>query len=211
MRKGEKTPTKKDRPRDAREHQEIAVQTQLSHALSQLKQRIREQGFTQHQVQEILGWGPSYISSLISKRTLRVDHVIAICDVIGVPPGDLFGPVRELDRSSEEILAELLTTLHHPRKLLGQFDDNAIMVAAKDRLRRTRGIQRQYLRDLIQWCQSSIALDKRADRRRATQRPAPPGAAPDRPLGIPKEQRLVFPNFKKYKPYWTTPDDSEDD
>ncbi|MCP4658499.1 MAG: helix-turn-helix transcriptional regulator [bacterium] len=208
---GEKKPTKKRRTRDAREGQEAAVQGQLSHVFQQLQEQIRAQGFTQRQVQEILGWGQSHISSLISRRALRVDHVIAICDVIGVPPGELFGSVRPIDRSSEQVLAELLTTLNHPRKLLGRFDDNAIMAAAKDRLDRARGIQRQYLRDLIQWCQSSIVLDQRADKRRATQRQQPPGAAPDRPSPLPRDQHLVFPSFRKYQRYRKTPGESEDD
>ena len=59
--------------------------------LTLLRNKIREQGFTQLQVQEALGWGRSYISQLLTKqKALRVEQVLLMLDVIGVEPTEFF-------------------------------------------------------------------------------------------------------------------------
>ena len=54
-----------------------AVERDLDRILSLLRNRIRERGFTQLEVQETLGWGRSYISQLVTRqKSLRVEHVL---------------------------------------------------------------------------------------------------------------------------------------
>lgn len=67
------------------------VQKEISRILLLLRSKIKERGFTQLEVQEALGWGRSYISQLLTKqKTLRVDQVLLILNVIGVDPGDFY-------------------------------------------------------------------------------------------------------------------------
>ncbi len=78
------------------------VERQLDRILTLLRNKIRQQGFTQLEVQEVLGWGRSYISQLLTKqKSLRVEQVLLILNVIGVdsaaffaelyPPGTMDG------------------------------------------------------------------------------------------------------------------------
>ena len=62
--------------------------------LTLLRNRIRQQGFTQLEVQQALGWGRSYISQLLTKKKcLRLEQVLLILKVIGIEPVEFF---REL-------------------------------------------------------------------------------------------------------------------
>ncbi len=82
------------------------VERQLDRILVLLRNQIRQRGFTQLEVQEVLGWGRSYISQLLTKqKSLRVEQVLLILNVIGVdpvefygelytPPGPAYAPVR---------------------------------------------------------------------------------------------------------------------
>jgi len=59
--------------------------------LTLLRNKIRERGFTQLEVQAMLGWGRSYISQLLTKqKALRLEQVLMILAVIGVDSGDFF-------------------------------------------------------------------------------------------------------------------------
>lgn len=167
-----------------------AVERQRSDVIRRLQHKIREKGFTQRRVERVLGWGETYVSSLVTgKIRMSVDHLLAICDVIDVHPGELFaGIVRPLDEAVEQVLVKLLRTCAHPRDALGEVSESALIAAAEKRVRRARGIKRQYLRDLILWCQSSIELEHRAAQRRA----------PDKGAALPG-QRIVFPSFRKYQ------------
>lgn len=70
----------------------MVVGKELDRILTLLRNKIREKGFTQLEVQETLGWGRSYISQLLTKqKSLRVEQVLLILDVIGVDPADFFG------------------------------------------------------------------------------------------------------------------------
>ena len=51
------------------------VDRDLDRILTLLRNRIRERGFNQLEVQEALGWGRSYISQLLTQqKSLRIDR-----------------------------------------------------------------------------------------------------------------------------------------
>ncbi len=70
------------------------VERDLDRILACLRNVIRERGYTQRQVQEVLGWGRSYISQLLTQqKSLRFDQVLRILDVIHVKPEDFWREV----------------------------------------------------------------------------------------------------------------------
>jgi len=76
------------------------VEKEVDQVLTLLRNKIRERGFTQLQVQEALSWGRSYISQLLTKqKSLRVEQVLLILDVIGVDPAEFFGELYHYPRS----------------------------------------------------------------------------------------------------------------
>ena len=79
------------------------VDRQLDRILTLLRNKIRQRGFTQLEVQEVLGWGRSYISQLLTKqKSLRVEQVLLILNVIGVDPAAFYAELYPPggDRSS---------------------------------------------------------------------------------------------------------------
>ncbi len=63
----------------------INIDMELDRYLSLLRNKIRERGFTQLEVQGPLGWGRSYISQLLTRqKALRLEQVLLILKVIGV-------------------------------------------------------------------------------------------------------------------------------
>ncbi|MCP3962471.1 MAG: helix-turn-helix transcriptional regulator [bacterium] len=77
----------------------ITVERQLDRVLTLLRNMIRERGFTQLEVQEALGWGRSYISQLLTKqKSLRIEQVLLILNVIGVDPSEFFGELYHFPR-----------------------------------------------------------------------------------------------------------------
>ncbi len=72
------------------------VERELDRILALLRKSIRERGFTQVEVQEKLGWGKSYISQLVTgQKSLRVEHVLMILNVIDVKPEDFFAEIYQ--------------------------------------------------------------------------------------------------------------------
>ncbi len=70
----------------------LNIERELDHCLTLLRNKIRERGFTQLEVQEALGWGRSYISQLLTKqKSLRIEQVLLILNVIGIEPTVFFG------------------------------------------------------------------------------------------------------------------------
>ena len=70
------------------------VDAEVDRYLTLLRNKIRQQGFTQIEVQQALGWGRSYISQLLTKKKcLRLEQMLLILTVIGVEPVEFF---REL-------------------------------------------------------------------------------------------------------------------
>ena len=87
----------------------MEAERELDRVLTLLRNKIRERGFTQLEVQEALSWGRSYISQLLTKqKSLRVEQVLLILEVIGVKPGEFFGelyhfPQGEAPRRGGEV------------------------------------------------------------------------------------------------------------
>ncbi len=78
------------------------VERDLDRILAALRHRIRERGFTQLEVQEVMGWGRSYISQLLTKqKSIRIDQVLQILRVIGLDPGEFWAEVFQFCRSGE--------------------------------------------------------------------------------------------------------------
>ncbi len=72
------------------------VERDLDRVLTRLRNVIRERGFTQLEVQEVLGWGRSYISQLLTKqKTLRVEQIVMILNVISVEPKDFWAEIYQ--------------------------------------------------------------------------------------------------------------------
>ncbi len=69
----------------------LTVEPEVDRFLTLIRNKIRERGFTQLQVQETLGWGRSYISQLLTKqKALRVEQVLLVLNVVGIDPGEFF-------------------------------------------------------------------------------------------------------------------------
>ncbi len=69
----------------------MIVDKEVDRYLTLLRNKIREKGFTQLQVQEALSWGRSYISQLLTKqKSLRVEQVLMVLGVIGIEPAEFF-------------------------------------------------------------------------------------------------------------------------
>ncbi|MCP4653949.1 MAG: helix-turn-helix transcriptional regulator [bacterium] len=179
---------KKPRKNQAPTPDEIraAAESQLSEVLQRLRAKIREAGFTQVEVDQKLGWKRNRMSSLVRGKTaLRVDHLFAICEVIGVFPRQLL----RIDPQADQALTTLLRTYAHPRQALGEFTESELLAAAEERLPKAKGKKREYLRDVILWCQSSKRLAERSALRRAGKER----------LTTARDPEMVFPTFKGYQ------------
>lgn len=78
----------------------MVVEKEIDRILTLLRNKIREQSFTQLEVQEALGWGRSYISQLLTKqKSLRVEQVLRILSVIGVDPAKFYAELYHLPDS----------------------------------------------------------------------------------------------------------------
>jgi transcriptional regulator with XRE-family HTH domain len=70
------------------------IENEIDRILMHLRHLIRRRGLTQLEVQKRLKWGTSYISQLVTKqKLLRVDQLLRILEVLGVPPGEFFSEV----------------------------------------------------------------------------------------------------------------------
>ena len=70
----------------------IAIEREIDRYLTLLRDKIRASRFTQLEIQEALGWGRSYISQFLTKqKTLRLEQVLSILNVIGIEPAAFFG------------------------------------------------------------------------------------------------------------------------
>ena len=86
----------------------ICIERELDGYLTLLRKKIRDRGFTQLEVQEALGWGRSYISQLLTKqKTLRLEQVLLILNVIGVDPGTFFRELYNQQRPTEGSMGTL--------------------------------------------------------------------------------------------------------
>ena len=77
----------------------MSVEKEVERILTLLRNKIRERGFTQLEVQEKLGWGRSYISQLLTKqKSLRVEQVLLILETIRVDPKDFYAELYQFPR-----------------------------------------------------------------------------------------------------------------
>lgn len=73
-----------------------------AHFLVQLKEKIREQGFTDLDVEEALDWDPGQFELLnAGTKGLLVDEVMSILGAIGVEPKTFFAELYDLSPGSE--------------------------------------------------------------------------------------------------------------
>ncbi len=76
------------------------IDRDLDRILNRLRNLIRERGFTQMEVQDSLGWGRSYISQLLTRqKTLRLEQVLLILNVIDVQPEVFFAEIYQFGES----------------------------------------------------------------------------------------------------------------
>ncbi len=74
------------------------IDRDLDRILRRLRTLIPERGFTQLEVQEVLGWGRSYISQLLTRqKAARIDQVLVILKVLDVDPGAFFAEIYRFD------------------------------------------------------------------------------------------------------------------
>lgn len=75
------------------------IEKEVDRILTLLRNKIREKGFTQLEVQEKLNWGRSYISQLLTKqKSLRVEQVLMILETIQVDPKDFYAELYQFTR-----------------------------------------------------------------------------------------------------------------
>ncbi len=81
----------------------MSTKEEVDRMLKLLREKIRDQGFTQLKVQEALGWGRTYISQLFRKqKSLRFDQILSIIDVVGIPADEFFGEFYGLSHPEGE-------------------------------------------------------------------------------------------------------------
>ncbi|HEX9735155.1 MAG TPA: helix-turn-helix transcriptional regulator [Thermoanaerobaculia bacterium] len=76
-----------------------SIEKEVDRILTLLRNKIRERGFTQLEVQEKLNWGRSYISQLLTKqKSLRVEQVLLILETIKVDPKEFYAELYQFGR-----------------------------------------------------------------------------------------------------------------
>ena len=80
------------------------VDAHVRRILSRLRTVISDQGFTQLEVQDQLEWGRSYISQLLTgQKSIRVDVMLLILDVVEVKPAEFFAEVFEAEERAADV------------------------------------------------------------------------------------------------------------
>jgi transcriptional regulator with XRE-family HTH domain len=117
-----------------------------------VKVSLRILGVSNRELARRLGMSPSYVSKLLSGSSeLRLDHLVRICKVTGLDPGEFFAlayPVRPAPTSTGARLRSLLQGLSppppppspaEPAKVFSQDDVQAMLRAALERLMKGDG------------------------------------------------------------------------
>ncbi len=122
----------------------LNAEPEVDRYLTLLRNKIRERGFTQLQVQESLGWGRSYISQLLTKqKALRVEQVLLVLSVIGIDPREFFNELYATSfvravaapRASPEEKARLRRELENLRAMVHGLADLLLgekLISAED-------------------------------------------------------------------------------
>ncbi len=80
----------------------LTVDRDVRRTLTLLRDKIRDCGLTQLDVQNRLGWGRSYISQLLTQqKSLRLEHVLMILKILELDPGEFFQEVFARRRPSD--------------------------------------------------------------------------------------------------------------
>ena len=104
----------------------------LDRILTALRNRIRECGLTQLEVQEALGWGRSYISQLLTKqKTLRIEQILLILNVIGLDPAEFWAEVYQFGQFGE---VQETRPSHSAPALFDALDDDDSMLTQARRI-----------------------------------------------------------------------------
>ena len=141
----------------------MVIEKEIDRILTLLRNKIREQSFTQLEVQEALGWGRSYISQLLTKqKSLRVEQVLRILSVIGVDPAAFYA---ELYHFGDPEFG-----FHAGGEADGQGRGMAAQSSVVNDLRRDFDEQRQLFRGLIRSLvdKNLITLEELTSAMRAT-------------------------------------------
>jgi transcriptional regulator with XRE-family HTH domain len=76
-----------------------SMDREVDRILTLLRNKIRERGFTQLEVQDKLDWGRSYISQLLTRqKSLRVEQVLMILETIRVEPREFYAELYQFPR-----------------------------------------------------------------------------------------------------------------
>ncbi len=71
------------------------IDREIDRYLALLRTKIAAQGLNQLEIQDILGWGRSYISQILHRQKgMRIEQLLLILNVIGVDPAAFFGELH---------------------------------------------------------------------------------------------------------------------
>jgi transcriptional regulator with XRE-family HTH domain len=91
------------------------MEAETERLVNLIKVSLRILGVTNRELARRLGMSPSYVSKLLSGSSeLRLDHLIRICQVTGLDPGEFFAlayPVRGKTTSTGTRLRSLLQSV----------------------------------------------------------------------------------------------------
>lgn len=135
------------------------VERDLDRILTLLRNKIREKGFTQLEVQNALNWGRSYISQLLTKqKSLRVEQIHMILDVIGVEPAEFYGELYHFS-SSDSGVRNLDDYIDHGSLSAASGEPRETGHAAVDNLQHGFEEMRSVMRRLVQLLVDKKVLD----------------------------------------------------
>ena len=125
------------------------VEKDIDRILTLLRNKIREKGFTQLEVQERLSWGRSYISQLLTKqKSLRVEQILRILDIIGVEPSDFYSELYHLN-PVEQAVRNVDDYIDSSNDSASRMDTAGQADAANDDIRRRAEEMRSMLRAVV--------------------------------------------------------------
>ncbi len=108
------------------------VQHEVDRCLTLLRNKIRDRGFTQLEVQDALGWGRSYISQLLTRqKALRIEQVLLILSVIEIPAVEFFAELYRLPLATGADDQALSETTESIAKLRGVLNDMVNLLLEK--------------------------------------------------------------------------------
>jgi transcriptional regulator with XRE-family HTH domain len=121
----------------------MIVEKEIDRILTLLRNKIREQNFTQLEVQDALGWGRSYISQLLTKqKSLRVEQVLRVLAVIGISPVQFFAELYHFPEGEFSPRAEV-------QNAAARAVDDSVLAQLQEGLEEQRELVRSLVRLLV--------------------------------------------------------------